>query len=83
MPDLIGHNDKVRCLNYSHDGKYIASGSNDNSIKIWESSNLEEIKCLLGHVDYVLSVCFSADGKLILSSSFDQTIIIWNLQTEA
>ena len=35
LPDLRGHNDKVRCLNYSHDGKYIASGSNDHSIKIW------------------------------------------------
>ncbi len=76
---LQGHQSWVNCLAFAQ-GKLI-SGSEDNTIKIW---NLETGACthtLQGHQDTVRSLAF-AQGKLI-SGSDDNTIKIWNLETGA
>ncbi|MBD0266555.1 MAG: hypothetical protein ICV78_28695, partial [Tolypothrix sp. Co-bin9] len=62
---------------FSSDGKTIASGSDDNTIKIWDSSIGKLIRTLTGHSQRVLSVAFSSDGKTIASGSDDNTIKIW------
>ena len=65
-------------MSFSPDGKTIVSGSEDNTIKLW---NLEgaELKTLKGHGAVVSSVSFSPDGKTIVSGSYDNTIKLWNL----
>ncbi|WP_055074966.1 WD40 repeat domain-containing protein [Pseudanabaena sp. 'Roaring Creek'] len=76
---LEGHSNGVRSVAFSPDGKIIASGSFDNSIKLW---NLEgkELQTLTGHSNGVRSVAFSPDGKTIASGSFDKSIKLWNLE---
>lgn len=75
-----GHLDSVNCVMYSSDGRNLASGSYDNTVRIW---NLEsgESRILKGHSSYVYSVVYSPDSKHLASGSFDNTVRIWNLET--
>lgn len=75
---LKGHTDQVNCLVFSHDGKILLSGSNDNSIRIWDIVN-NKLLCAetKAHRSYVNCVAFSADGKLVASGSQDKSVRLW------
>ena len=59
----------------------MASGSSDNTIRLWNVETGTQIQVLTGHTDWVSSVAFSPDGKLLASGSGDQTIRLWNVET--
>lgn len=71
----------VRSVAISPDSQVIASGSEDNSVKIWNLITSEEIFTLSGHSSFVRSVAFSPDGKTLVSGSNDKTIKLWNIKT--
>ncbi|MDJ0900539.1 MAG: TIR domain-containing protein, partial [Xenococcus sp. MO_188.B8] len=72
-----GHNGAVLEVAFSPDGKLIASGSTDNTIKIWNrDGQLRET--LTKHEGSVNAVAFSPDGQRIASASKDQTVKLWN-----
>ena len=56
------------------DNKYIVSGSNDDTIRIWNLLKKSQKTVLKGHTGWVTS-----DNKYIISGSKDNTIRIWNL----
>ncbi|KAH7459866.1 Vegetative incompatibility protein [Fusarium oxysporum f. sp. matthiolae] len=76
-----GHTSSVTSVVFSKDGKLIASGSSDKTVKIWNVVTGEEEQTLEGHTNWVNSVVFSNDGKLIASGSSDKTVKIWNVVT--
>ena len=76
---LSGHTAPVRCVSFSPDGKKIASGSADKTIKMGDVAPKEEIATLAGHKRYVFSISFSPDGKTIASGSDDGAIVIFGL----
>ncbi|BBD65423.1 WD-40 repeat-containing protein [Nostoc commune NIES-4072] len=78
---LQGHDGSVNSVSFSADGKTLASGSYDNTIKLWNLETGKEIRTLKGHDGYVTNVSFSADGKTLASGSWDNTIKLWNLET--
>src|SRR6476661_6335751 len=76
---LPGHSSFVNSLAISPDGKILASGSWDKTIKIWDLETTELLGTLTGHSDRVNSVAISYDGKMLVSGSSDETIKFWNL----
>ncbi|TAG95056.1 MAG: WD40 repeat domain-containing protein [Oscillatoriales cyanobacterium] len=78
---LPGHSSFVNSLAISPDGKTLASGSWDKTIKIWNLETGAFIGTLSGHSDRVNSVTISGDGKMLASGSSDETIKFWNLHT--
>ena len=77
---LEEHSDYVTSVCWSPDGKYLASGSGDKTVKIWDANSGACLQTLEEHADRVNSVSWSPDGKYLSSSSHDGTIIIWSLK---
>jgi len=76
-----GHVKPVTCAAYSPNGKYIATGSSDNSIKLWNIKTGKEIRSFNEHTDLIKSVCFSKDGNRLLSVSADNKIVVQDIIT--
>ncbi len=79
--EFQAHSEGVSCLAISPDGQILASGSYDDTIKLWRLSTGEEISTLTGHSDDVESVAFHPDGEILASGSYDRTIKLWQLST--
>ena len=63
----------------SADGSRLFSGSDDNTIKVWDVATGACLQTLEGHARWVRSVCVSADGSRLFSGSRDNTIKVWNI----
>jgi WD40 repeat protein len=68
---------------FSPGSKLLASGSNDKTIKIWNTATGLLQQTLEGHNSYIKLVTFSHDSTLLASASFDKTIKIWDTVTGA
>jgi WD40 repeat protein len=76
---LQGHMNSVNTISFSPDGKYLASGSSDKTVKIWDMELKTEIITLKNHLLKVNSVAFSPDGDYFISASDDRSIKLWNI----
>lgn len=75
------HDDFALTARYSPDNKTIATGGNDNLIKIWNLSNHQLLKVLRGHNEQVWRVAYSPDGKVLASASWDKLVKLWNVES--
>jgi WD40 repeat protein len=81
LKSLPGHSEVIKSLRYSPDGQILASGSHDQTAKLWNVATGQCLKTLQGHTHLIWSVMFHPDGTLIVTGSNDQTIRLWNVQT--
>jgi WD40 repeat protein len=85
----VAHSQSVFSVRFSPDGKLLATGSDDKTVKIWDipatqlgANTIGD--CLhtsIAHRDRVFSVRFSPDGKLLATGSSDGTIQLWKIAT--
>jgi WD40 repeat protein len=69
----------VESVRFSPDGKQVASGSADSTVKIWQVSTGECESTLTGHPHFVNSVAWNNDGTKLASGSCDRTVRIWSV----
>ncbi|KAI0258840.1 WD40-repeat-containing domain protein, partial [Gloeopeniophorella convolvens] len=73
-----GHSDEVNSVAFSPGGDHLTSGSDDRTIRVWDSRTGEMVAGpFSGHARLIWSVAFSPDGRSIASGSEDGTVRLW------
>ncbi|KAF8130023.1 hypothetical protein K438DRAFT_2135743, partial [Mycena galopus ATCC 62051] len=81
LVNMQGDGKSVFSVAFAPDGTHIVSGSEDNTVRIWDAATGTQEQKLEGHDNSVLSVAFSPDGTHIVSGSHDNTVRIWDAAT--
>jgi hypothetical protein len=77
---LQGHTGKVTALAFSPDGKTLASGSADQSVRLWDVATGKETRRLQGK-DVIASLSYSADGRTLTAKEGEKGKRVWDVAT--
>jgi Tol biopolymer transport system component len=77
---LRPYRDIVPALEFSPDSLYLAVGSWDKSLDLWEMGAYQKVRTFEAHNDWITSVRFSPDGRFMASASNDLSMILWDLE---
>lgn len=79
LKTIVGHTAWINHLEFSSDGKWIASASSDRTAKIFDVETGRLLTTLAGHTETVIEVDFNPDGTKLATSSTDGTMRVWNI----
>lgn len=83
-PELVlqtGHAMRVDGLAFSPDRRLLASGSKDNTVRLWDVERALELRKLSGHANWIKAVAFSPDGKLLATGALDGVVKLWEVSS--
>jgi WD40 repeat protein len=82
LATLKGHSKSITSVAFSPDGKTLATGSDDETLKLWDTRTRQEL-AIFKVGSAVTSVAFSCDGKMLAIGSSDHTARLWYAATDA
>lgn len=69
----------IQCIQFHPNSNYIASGSTDRSVRLWDVLNGQCVRYLTGHKSKIYALAFSNCGRYLASAGVDKTIIFWDM----
>ncbi|MGB6043352.1 MAG: hypothetical protein WBF93_09375, partial [Pirellulales bacterium] len=72
------HSDTIVDIDFSYDGRYLASCGTDRFMKVFDTANGEMLNSFEGHTGYVLGVSWRADGRMLATCGADKAIKVWD-----
>jgi WD40 repeat protein len=79
MLTLSGHTGPVRALAYSPDGRLLASGGADRTVRIWDMAERRERDSPFLHANAVIGLAFAPDGNVVASIGLDRQLRLWDV----
>ena len=74
-----GHRNMIKSVAFSRDRKFLASGSSDTEIRLWDLEKMVVVRSMVGHTGPVLGVEFSPDGSTLASVGTDHRVRLWRV----
>lgn len=75
----LGHSGQVQSAAFSPDGKYLASGSGDKTVKVWDVETGREIRTLVTNTD-INRIAFGSDNRTLVSAGgATNDVILWDV----
>jgi len=76
-----GHDEGVTAVAITPDGRFVVSGSDDSTLRLWDLATMKGLRTFEGHKKGVTTVAITPDGRFIVSGSEDSTLRLWDLAT--
>ncbi len=81
LSELLPSGNPVGDIVFSHNGKWLAAGTDDDLIYFWPTENLSDRQTWNGHYNFVNGVNFNKEDSLLISSSHDNSTHFWDIQS--
>jgi hypothetical protein len=75
---LVGHEDGISSITYSHDGHYIVSGGKDQTLRVWDALSRSTMNPVVNHSSAVKDWTYSSSGRWVVSGAWDRTMRLWD-----
>ena len=81
LREYVGHSGTVNSLAVTADGKFLVTGGEDKSVRVWDVASGKQLRSFQGHTDAVTAVAVRGDGRQVASASGDGAMRVWDLTT--
>ncbi|QJW97499.1 WD40 repeat domain-containing protein [Frigoriglobus tundricola] len=81
LREYVGHTGMVNGLAVTADGKFLVTGGEDKTVRVWDVASGKQLRSFQGHTDGVTAVAVRGDGRQLASASNDGAVRLWDLTT--